>query len=304
MTMKFTISKHNSQHNEDGFETIETNFTDLPKYIMSGGYCSNSLVNGSRRKNKDSSLPTGYESYNGGESALILDVDDGFTIEMAQEFFKEFNCLIITTKKHQKTIDGVKYGDRFRIILEIDEINDFNERQIIIKEIYKTYSFIDQACKNPNRFFFASPPDALVLENITGVKFDINIFKTYANAELLSSLEATNEVKEVSEVKSNEIYRYDELREIWKTDSGDVLEQESTNNEEAKLKGINIFLDDNFYQGNKSNSLFNASCMMKRDGFDDDFIVTHLIKQWERRSSGKDKFKDAVSNIKNGLRYN
>lgn len=73
--------------------------------------------------------------------------------------------------------------------------------------------------------------------------------------------------------------------------------------EENKLVGVGIFLDNEFVQGNKSNCLFQASSMMVSDGFDENFIVDHLLSEWESRRGSRDKFADAKYNICGAFKY-
>jgi len=87
-------------------------------------------------------------------SVVALDIDDGCTIEEAKEIFKDYQCIITTSKSHQIEKNG-KVCDRFRVILPLSE-------KIDNKDIYKNtwyslsnkYPFIDQQCKDFARFFY------------------------------------------------------------------------------------------------------------------------------------------------------
>lgn len=304
--MFFTVSTHNDIKRLDGFRTIDIEFEELPNYVMQYSYCSNGLVNGVRSKNTDNNNPTGYEAYDGKEDVVILDVDDSVTIEQAQLIFAEYECIIITTKSHRKDKGG-KVCDRFRIFLRLDKtINDYYYRQTVMDYIYRNYDFVDQVCKSTNRLFFSSPSNSEVYIN-KGKRFVVSniISKDIIPHSVTETAQiSTNDSQVVSQVTSDEIYRYSEILEVWITDSGIVLENEKgETSDEVKLKGIKKFLDDEFYQGNKGNSLFSAGCIMKKDGFNDDFIVDYLLKEWEARNCSTDKFRDALLNIKNSLKY-
>ncbi len=77
---------------------------------------------------------------------------------------------------------------------------------------------------------------------------------------------------------------------------------EGDTDEENKLKGVQVFLDENYHAGNKSNCLFQASSMMKSDGFTDDFIADYLVNEWTQRGCSTDKLRDAMQNINGGLK--
>ena len=51
-----------------------------------------------------------------GFNAIVLDVDEGISLDTVQELMKDYKFLIYTTKRHQT--EG--YGDRFRMILPIN----------------------------------------------------------------------------------------------------------------------------------------------------------------------------------------
>ncbi len=51
-----------------------------------------------------------------GFNAIVLDVDEGISLDTVQELMKDYKFLLYTTKRHQ--IEG--YGDRFRMILPIN----------------------------------------------------------------------------------------------------------------------------------------------------------------------------------------
>lgn len=84
------------------------------------------------------------ENWNNSEqNLLILDVDDGLTIEDAKIKFKEYRYLIATTKSHQKDKKG-KICDRFRIILESDNIPKGDSYFKMMEFMKIKYPFIDE----------------------------------------------------------------------------------------------------------------------------------------------------------------
>ncbi len=305
--MFFTIADHNNNKNQNGFSTIEIDFKDIPNYVLASGYASNSLVDGSRKRNKDNSNPTGVESYNGKENVLILDIDDGVTIEQIQTIFSKYDYIIITTKSHRAMKGGTMQGDRFRVFLKIEMIDEYEVRQTIIGNIYKTFFFIDQACKNANRFFYASPADAIVIVNETNRMFDAMKY-SFDTPNTDKHIPTTSKVAtNRCESDLNGLFVWNELEDCYINDTSgerDLNTGSGLDDVEVKLLGVRAYLDEHFFQGNKGNCLFNCGCMMKGDYvFTDDEIVDILMAEWEQRKSGKDRYNDALSGIKNSLKY-
>lgn len=77
------------------------------------------------------------------QQLIILDVDDGLSIAEAKETFKEYKYLICTTKSHQVAKKGL-LCDRFRIILESDDIPRGEDYFIFTKGLEAKYPFIDK----------------------------------------------------------------------------------------------------------------------------------------------------------------
>jgi len=85
---------------------------------------------------------------------LVLDVDDGCTLEQAKECFASYAHIIATTKSHQKEKNGVAC-DRFRVVLQLPKPvttdEEFKEYWFAAKALWP---FIDDACKDSARFFY------------------------------------------------------------------------------------------------------------------------------------------------------
>lgn len=289
--MYLTVANHNSEKVVTGFETKVIDFKDIPYAVKNHSYCSNSLKDGKRVQNIDKTLPTGYEAYNGQEDILILDIDDGVTIEQMKLFFGDFNYIIVTTKSHRKLKNGVMQGDRFRLFLEVEVINNYEDRVSIISEIYKTYFFIDQSVKSTNRFFYKSPEDAEVILNITGQLFDtrkyIRKMQSIAKISFLDMAQATKQNK-ATIIPSEDIYHLCELRELWIDKNGNEFEYSNGElNTDAKLKGALTVLDNEFYSGNRNNAIFKVGAMLHADGLDNDTIANFLIAENDKRDGIK-----------------
>lgn len=84
------------------------------------------------------------ENWNNSEqNLLILDIDDGLTIKEAKNIFSKYKYLIATTKSHQKDKKG-KVCDRFRIILESDNIPKGDSYFKMMDFMKIQYPFIDE----------------------------------------------------------------------------------------------------------------------------------------------------------------
>lgn len=297
--MYLTIASHNSEKEITGFKTEIVSFKDIPELVKKFSYCSNSLKDGRRTQNKDKSLQTGIEAYAGKEDVLILDIDAGVTIEQMSIFFGEYNYIIVTTKSHRKIKNGVMQGDRFRLFLELEySIDNYEDRVFIIGEIYKTYFFLDQSVKSTNRFFYKSPEDAEVITNITGKTFSTHQYLNKKSILMcddiskiitLNRVEATKTTKPISKVRLDEIFVYSELKECWINKYGEILVSENSSelNKDAKLKGALTILNNEFYAGNRNATLFKISCMLLKDGLDEDEIADFLIKENSSRDGIK-----------------
>lgn len=109
-----------------------------------------------------------------GQDLLMLDIDDGLTFNEAKDRFKGLQCLITTTKSHQKDKNGL-VCDRFRVIFPTKNpiTCTQSEYSTTMKLIFeREYHFSDTACKDPSRIFFGfSGAEYFYIE---GKTFDFN----------------------------------------------------------------------------------------------------------------------------------
>lgn len=125
------------------------------------------------------------------QNILILDVDDGLTIQEAMSKFKDFTYLIATTKSHQVDKKGLKC-DRFRIILPAINIPKGEEYFKFTNALEKEYPFIDKQVNTKTGAFLGC--------------FDSEYFYNYANTYNCNPLMVKSEkLQEVEELfnKSN-----------------------------------------------------------------------------------------------------
>lgn len=285
--MFFTVANHNDAKNSKGFINYDdVEFTDIPEMVMSGFAYSAGKFKDNHRKN---------ENWIGCEDVLILDVDDGCTIEQASILFIQYEHYIITTRSHQKDKNGL-VCDRFRIFIHLENtLNNIKIRHTFIKNIMDMYFFVDKSCKDCGRFFFSSPSDAIVIYN-KGIKYKVN------NVQIDFKVPTTQKQAQSNTItQTRGIYRLCELRECWINEYGETLEYESDGlNIEAKLRGALTVLDNEFYSGNRANCIFKVSAMLKKDGLSDDDISNFLIKENNKRDGLH--LNELMQNIKSGLR--
>ncbi len=91
-----------------------------------------------------------------GQDLLILDIDDGLSIDDAKEFFRDYKAMIHTSASHQKNKGGVKC-DRYRVIIPLTEsifctIKEYTDTMKFVSQ--KVFPFIDEKCVDPARIYF------------------------------------------------------------------------------------------------------------------------------------------------------
>ncbi len=101
------------------------------------------------------------KNFKDGNTVVILDVDDGMTIEEAKQMLAErdLKALLITTKSHQKQKGDHAPCDRFRIILPTivpfkGTPADFKNMMVNIFEYFDGVS--DEATKDSARFYYGN----------------------------------------------------------------------------------------------------------------------------------------------------
>ncbi|MBY0314581.1 MAG: hypothetical protein K2Q26_03615 [Bdellovibrionales bacterium] len=132
---------------------MDIGFSDLAEVICNHSwspfcFSSSTLDDGSKVWHR---LGKNFKS----TDVLVLDVDDGCTLNQAKKDFEGFQVIIATTQNHQKPKgDSGVCCDRFRVIIPL-------ERRITSKEQYlatwleaqKRWPYIDKSCKDVARFY-------------------------------------------------------------------------------------------------------------------------------------------------------
>ena len=107
------------------------------------------------------------------QECIILDIDEGLTIEEAKEKFGRYRYLLYTTKSHRKEKHGV-IADRFRIILPAVNIPRGDDYWPMVKEIELAYPFIDKGVNNKTGAFLCHLDCEIIIND--GELFDCKPF--------------------------------------------------------------------------------------------------------------------------------
>lgn len=154
--------------NPDGFRRVEGAFEDIHKVMIStrrysaGTFLNDYITN---------------KNYLSEQNIIILDIDDGITIEEAQSLFKGVVHMIATTKSHQVEKSGKEACDRFRLVLPT--VSKFHLKPEVYSEMYGNLmdslgmESADISCRNASRWYYGFPdgeywyndnPDAELLD--------------------------------------------------------------------------------------------------------------------------------------------
>lgn len=118
------------------YKNISMEFNDLHKMVSSDYRQYSPFVFVAKTKKSEN-----WNNIN--QDLIILDIDDGLTIEQAKQEFKDYKHLICTTKSHQKEKKGLTC-DRFRVILESDNVPIGDDYFIMTDLLEIRYQFIDK----------------------------------------------------------------------------------------------------------------------------------------------------------------
>jgi hypothetical protein len=113
--IKLTVFSGTSPESTKYGTVVDIPDEKLPDLIVRNIYSPSVFVDGHRLNQKFR-----------GTDLLVLDVDDGLSLEEAKEVFKDFKHIIATTRNHQKekklSSGATKPAcDRFRVILFLDK---------------------------------------------------------------------------------------------------------------------------------------------------------------------------------------
>ena len=151
------------------------------------------------------------------QDLLILDVDDGLTINEAKKIFRKCKYLIATTKSHQMDKKGLKC-DRFRIILPAVNIPIGDEYFNFTKTLEKKYPFIDKQVNTKTGAFLGAAKCEYWYND--GTEFDCNI--------LINMQKKLENIKSIKEPTIN----------ISKTNTNSTRTKSNHNNDEIDIQAL------------------------------------------------------------------
>jgi len=221
-------------------------------------------------------------------SLLILDVDDGLTLDEAKSFFSGSQALISTTRNHMKLKNDVMC-DRYRVILPLkDPItctpSEYSKAMALIYE--EKFSFVDESCKDASRIYFGyAEAENYYLE---GLPFDFNRY-----LKIVKKIDAIEAKKKSSKPIPRQPYR---------------------NTEESTHKGFYertwctpemldaLRTDEKMAQGGRNTTLFSYAKFLQGLGFAGNEVKEAIL--WiNSQVNGLDE-KEIVSTIFKSLRLN
>ena len=152
---KVTVSI--SEHITENFKSYVVPFSKIADLVKSKFNYSAGAFKDNYRK---------ADNYLNYSDMIILDIDDGKSIEEARVIFEPFDYIIATTKSHRKEKNGV-VCDRFRVLLPTETPIKLDKFQYskMMEEVYKDYPFVDTVCKDASRFYFPSKDSTIIMHN-------------------------------------------------------------------------------------------------------------------------------------------
>lgn len=143
-----SINENPSKTVATGWERKQGKFDNLHKIICSDiRYSAGTFLNGHITD----------KNYLSEQNLIIIDVDDGISIDDTKSLFSGIKYLIATTKSHQK-LKNDEVHDRFRLVLPT--MSKFHLKPEVYAETYMNLlnalgmSEADSKCKNSSRWYF------------------------------------------------------------------------------------------------------------------------------------------------------
>jgi len=194
-----------------------------------------------------------------GQCFLILDVDDGLTLEDAKEYFNGYECIIATTRSHQKEKNG-KVCDRFRVLLptaepiECDKDTYAEAMQYLLKN---EFFFADPACKDVSRIFFTRRDSEIFILH-GGKYFDfkdvLKIVEKIKNLKIWANEKEKKQAKQANNIGSGYVAKSIETKKEWYEANWLTKKMWEKLNRDVK-----------FVKGNRNNALYAWGRHLKDD---------------------------------------
>lgn len=207
------------------------------------------------------------DNYLNYSDLIILDVDDGKTINEARKIFEPFDYIIATTKSHQKEKNG-KICDRFRVILPTENPINLNKTDYskMMNEVFKDYPFVDKVCKDSSRFYFPSKNSTIITHN-GFTNFEWEPYHKRALENDLIQRDALRRKQQLSEAFNNKSFEYG---------SGEKIDYIRTILRTEKLLKL-IKYDEKFVSGQRNKTLYSYGRYFLDLGFSNEEVKDTLF---------------------------
>lgn len=207
------------------------------------------------------------DNYLNYSDMIILDIDDGKSIDEARNIFEPFDYIIATTKSHQKEKNG-KICDRFRVLLPTEKPITLNkiEYSKMMEEVYKDFPFVDKVCKDSSRFYFPSK-NAQIITHSGFTNFEWEDYHKRALENDLIQSDALRRKQQLNEAFNNKSFEYG---------SGEKIDYIRTILKTEKLLKL-IKYDEKFVSGQRNKTLYSYGRYFLDLGFSNEEVKEILF---------------------------
>ena len=149
-----SMPRNDSYNHENGYKKAELEFNSIAEWMtMDKKVCYAPVgFRGGKRTNDAT------EAYS---NLIIMDIDEGMTLEYAKEIFKDYYAIITTTRNHRKEKNGV-ICDRFRVVLLASKYiyTTPDKYKGLMENIQKFYDItMDKACFDKAHIYYSNPSE-------------------------------------------------------------------------------------------------------------------------------------------------
>lgn len=149
--MSFSLPIDGKPNHGDGYFKKEIAFNQIPEWITQKDMCYSPIEFRNGKRNNESTQPL--------SNIIVLDVDDGMTMDYAKELFAEHYAIIAPTRNHKKDKGGV-INDRFRIVLLADKYITTSPEiyKEFMQNIARYYGVkVDDKCFDKAHIYYGNP---------------------------------------------------------------------------------------------------------------------------------------------------
>ena len=252
-----------STHLADGYVPYCLSLKDFSSVLVSKGNYSPFQYNNNYRKEINSNLDKC--------NCIMLDFDDGMSIDEAKLLFNQYKNIIATTKSKKKKKNGI-ICDRFRLILPTNRVFEnisIDEYKMMMQILINRYGS-DNATKDIARFYYACEYSEVEI-NENGFLFDIDVLHKQA-------LYYFNKQKEIKEKE----------KEIKKGVNLNMINKQYENSCQTKKEWFYKFshtqqmldyfeFSSRFGAGGRNKYLFGVAKHLEEEGCDNEFIKSEIF---------------------------